>query len=51
MRERVTALGGDFSAGHTADDQFEVRAHLPTNGAGRGREASSEPARSPRSRP
>jgi signal transduction histidine kinase len=29
MRERVTALGGEFSAGHTADGRFEVRAQIP----------------------
>ena len=32
MRERVTALGGQFTAGPTAD-RFEVHALLPTGGA------------------
>ncbi len=30
MRQRVTLLGGDFSAGPTVDGHFEVRACLPT---------------------
>ncbi len=30
MRERVTALGGDLTAGPTADGRFEVRASIPT---------------------
>jgi signal transduction histidine kinase len=30
MRDRVVALGGDFSAGQTADGRFEVRARIPT---------------------
>jgi signal transduction histidine kinase len=30
MRERVTSLGGKFSAGPTADGRFEVRAAIPT---------------------
>jgi signal transduction histidine kinase len=29
MRERVTALGGEFSAGPRADVGFRVRARLP----------------------
>jgi signal transduction histidine kinase len=29
MRERVLALGGDFSAGPTGDGGFRVRASLP----------------------
>jgi signal transduction histidine kinase len=32
MRERVTALGGDFTAGPATDGRFEVRARLPTTG-------------------
>lgn len=32
MRERVTALGGDFSVGPTPDGNFEVRASIPTAG-------------------
>ncbi|MBP2329802.1 signal transduction histidine kinase [Kibdelosporangium banguiense] len=32
MRERVTALGGEFSAGPTEDGLFEVRATIPTDG-------------------
>jgi signal transduction histidine kinase len=32
MRERVVALGGDFSAGPRADVGFEVRARLPLDG-------------------
>ncbi len=32
MRERVTALGGQFSAGPTADGLFEVRAAIPAKG-------------------
>jgi len=32
MRERVTALGGTFTAGRTEDGRFEVRASLPTDG-------------------
>ena len=32
MRERVTALGGQFSAGPTADGRFEVSARIPTGG-------------------
>jgi signal transduction histidine kinase len=30
MAERVTALGGEFSAGPTGDGRFEVRASIPT---------------------
>jgi signal transduction histidine kinase len=33
MRERVTSLGGKFSAGPTADGRFEVRAAIPTGDA------------------
>jgi signal transduction histidine kinase len=33
MRERVTSLGGEFSAGLTGDGRFEVRAAIPTGGA------------------
>jgi signal transduction histidine kinase len=33
MRKRVTALGGDFSAGPTSDRRFEVRARIPTVGS------------------
>ncbi|MQA87653.1 MAG: sensor histidine kinase [Streptosporangiales bacterium] len=32
MRRRVLALGGEFSAGPTADGRFEVHARLPTGG-------------------
>jgi signal transduction histidine kinase len=32
MRERVTALGGEFTAGTTPDGRFEVRASIPTGG-------------------
>ena len=32
MRGRVTALGGDFTAGPTAEGRFEVHAAIPTNG-------------------
>nr|WP_042193191.1 sensor histidine kinase [Kibdelosporangium sp. MJ126-NF4]CEL20622.1 putative two-component system sensor kinase [Kibdelosporangium sp. MJ126-NF4]CTQ89534.1 putative two-component system sensor kinase [Kibdelosporangium sp. MJ126-NF4] len=32
MRERVTALGGQFTAGPTGDGRFEVRAAIPTQG-------------------
>jgi signal transduction histidine kinase len=32
MRERVTALGGDFDAGPTGDGHFEVRATIPAGG-------------------
>ncbi|GAB2837284.1 histidine kinase [Actinoallomurus bryophytorum] len=32
MRERVLALGGEFTAGPSPDDGFEVRARLPTGG-------------------
>jgi signal transduction histidine kinase len=32
MRRRVALLGGQFSAGATADGRFEVRAVLPTGG-------------------
>lgn len=32
MDERVTALGGEFSAGPTGDGRFEVRASIPTGG-------------------
>jgi signal transduction histidine kinase len=32
MRERVTSLGGDFTAGLTADGRFEVYAAIPTDG-------------------
>jgi signal transduction histidine kinase len=32
MRERVLALGGEFSAGPTRDDRFEVHARLPIGG-------------------
>jgi signal transduction histidine kinase len=32
MRQRVTALGGEFSAGPTPDRRFEVRASIPTGG-------------------
>jgi signal transduction histidine kinase len=32
MRQRVTGLGGEFSAGPTPDQRFEVRASLPTIG-------------------
>lgn len=32
MRQRVTDLGGVFSAGPVAGDRFEVRARLPTGG-------------------
>lgn len=32
MAERVTALGGEFSAGPTGDGRFEVRASIPTGG-------------------
>ncbi|MCE7011264.1 histidine kinase [Kibdelosporangium philippinense] len=32
MRERVTALGGQFSAGPTAEGMFEVRAAIPAKG-------------------
>lgn len=30
MRDRVTSLGGDFTAGPTDDGRFEVRATIPT---------------------
>jgi signal transduction histidine kinase len=30
MRDRVTALGGEFTAGPTPDGRFEVRARIPT---------------------
>lgn len=30
MRERVSSLGGEFSAGRTPDGRFEVRAAIPT---------------------
>ncbi|MEQ7008763.1 histidine kinase [Actinopolymorpha sp. B17G11] len=33
MRERVEALGGEFTAGPTDDGQFMVRASIPTGGA------------------
>lgn len=33
MRKRVTALGGEFSAGPTPDRRFEVRARIPTSGS------------------
>jgi signal transduction histidine kinase len=33
MEERVTALGGEFSAGPTGDGRFEVRASIPTGDA------------------
>ncbi|HEX6525238.1 MAG TPA: histidine kinase [Streptosporangiaceae bacterium] len=33
MRERVTLLGGTFSAGHGPDGGFEVAAELPTRGS------------------
>ncbi|HSK95642.1 MAG TPA: histidine kinase [Euzebyales bacterium] len=32
MRRRVSALGGEFHAGATADGRFEVRASIPTGG-------------------
>jgi signal transduction histidine kinase len=32
MQERVTSLGGEFTAGPTPDGRFEVRATLPTGG-------------------
>jgi signal transduction histidine kinase len=32
MRERVTALGGEFGAGPTEDGLFEVKAAIPTDG-------------------
>jgi signal transduction histidine kinase len=32
MRTRVTALGGDFTAGTTPDGRFEVHAAIPTDG-------------------
>jgi signal transduction histidine kinase len=32
MRERVEALGGEFTAGPTADGHFVVRASIPTGG-------------------
>lgn len=32
MRERVTALGGQFGAGPTGDGRFEVRAEFPVQG-------------------
>jgi signal transduction histidine kinase len=32
MRERVAALGGDFSAGPRADSGFRVAARLPLGG-------------------
>jgi signal transduction histidine kinase len=32
MRERVLALGGEFSAGPASHDRFEVRARLPAGG-------------------
>ncbi|MGH3392518.1 MAG: sensor histidine kinase [Actinomadura sp.] len=32
MAERVTALGGEFSAGPTGGGRFEVRASIPTGG-------------------
>ncbi|MGH3951944.1 MAG: sensor histidine kinase [Pseudonocardiaceae bacterium] len=32
MAERVTALGGEFSAGPTGDGRFEVRASIPIGG-------------------
>jgi signal transduction histidine kinase len=32
MRERVLALGGEFAAGPSLHDTFEVRARLPTGG-------------------
>ncbi|CAM3912192.1 sensor histidine kinase [Kibdelosporangium persicum] len=32
MRERVTSLGGQFSAGPTDDGRFEVRAAIPARG-------------------
>ncbi|MET0132258.1 MAG: histidine kinase [Kibdelosporangium sp.] len=32
MRERVTSLGGEFSAGPTDDGRFEVRAAIPIGG-------------------
>jgi signal transduction histidine kinase len=32
MRERVLALGGEFTAGPSPGDGFEVRARLPTGG-------------------
>jgi signal transduction histidine kinase len=31
MRERVTALGGEFSAGPTEDGLFQVKAVIPTD--------------------
>ncbi len=34
MRRRVASLGGDFVAGPTAGDRFEVRASIPTGGGG-----------------
>lgn len=33
MRERVLALGGEFTAGPSPHDGFEVRARLPTGGS------------------
>lgn len=33
MAERVTALGGEFSAGPTGDGRFEVRASIPIGGS------------------
>jgi signal transduction histidine kinase len=33
MRERVLALGGEFTAGPSPGDGFEVRARLPTGGS------------------
>jgi signal transduction histidine kinase len=33
MQQRVASVGGDFSAGPTADGRFEVRALLPTGDA------------------
>jgi signal transduction histidine kinase len=33
MRERVTSLGGEFSAGPTADGRFQVRAVIPVESA------------------
>jgi signal transduction histidine kinase len=32
MRNRVTSLGGDFTAGPTSDGRFEVRARIPLGG-------------------
>jgi signal transduction histidine kinase len=32
MRERVLALGGEFAAGPSPHDGFEVRARIPTGG-------------------